>query len=235
MTETNSDTNVAATTDTTDKEVVETAVGDSVNDKIMISKDEVAALEIESFQGRIIIVQTATDVKKGIEYLSKFNEVGIDTESKPSFKKGKSNKISLLQIATDECCILFRVNITGITDDIKSFFENKNITKVGVSLKDDFMMLHKVASFSPEGFVEIQGMVEKFDIGEKSLQKIYAILFDKKISKSQRLSNWDAEILSDAQKRYAATDAWASLKIYRALCNENITECYKRRAERLKK
>lgn len=215
--------------------MVETVVGDSVNDKIIISKEEVAALETESFQGRIIVVQTATDVKKGIEYLSKFNEVGIDTESKPSFKKGKSNNISLLQIATDECCILFRVNITGITDDIKSFFENKNIIKAGVSLKDDFMMLHKVASFLPEGFVEIQGMVEKFDIGEKSLQKIYAILFDKKISKSQRLSNWDAEILSDAQKRYAATDAWASLKIYRALCNENITECYKRRAERLKK
>lgn len=224
------DMNATATTDTNiDKKGV--MEGTDINEKIKISKEEVASLEIESFQGRIIVAQTVTDVRKGIEYLSKFGMVGIDTESKPSFKKGKSNKISLLQIATDECCILFRLNLTGITDEIKGFFENKDIIKVGVSLKDDFMMLHKVAAFSPDGFVEIQELVDRFNIGEKSLQKIYAILFDKKISKSQRLSNWDAEILSDAQKRYAATDAWASLKIYRALCNENITECYRRRAE----
>ncbi|MBO8438531.1 MAG: 3'-5' exonuclease domain-containing protein 2 [Bacteroidetes bacterium] len=226
----NTDTNVIADTNTSDKKTTN-AEGKPANDKIKISKEEVAALETECFPGRIIVAQTPADVKKGIEYLSMFDMVGIDTESKPSFKKGKSNKISLLQIATDECCILFRINLTGITDEIKNFFENRSIIKIGVSLKDDFLMLHKAATFSPYGFVEIQELVEKFNIGEKSLQKIYAILFDKKISKSQRLSNWDAEILSDAQKRYAATDAWASLKIYRALCNKDITECYRRRAE----
>lgn len=226
----NTNTADVATTDTTDKNGTGTECL-PVNEKIKISKEEVATLETDSFRGRIIVVETVADIKKGIEYLSKFNTVGIDTESKPSFKKGKSNKISLLQISTEECCILFRLNITGITDEIRRFFENGDITKAGVSLKDDFMMLHKVASFAPKGFVEIQEMVDKFEIGEKSLQKIYAILFNKKISKSQRLSNWDAEVLSDAQKRYAATDAWASLKIYMALRDKNVTECYRRRLQ----
>lgn len=204
------------------------------NDKIKISKEEVAGLETESFPGRIIVIQTVAEVKKGIEYLSKFNMVGVDTESKPSFRKGKSNKISLLQISTEECCILFRINLTGITDEIRLFFENEDIVKAGVSLKDDFLMLHRVTSFTPKGFVEIQEMVDKFDIGEKSLQKIYAILFGKKISKSQRMSNWDAEILSDAQKRYAATDAWASLMIYKALCAKGVTGYYRMRLQAIK-
>ena len=52
---------------------------------------------------------------------------------------------------------------------------------------------------------------------DKSLQKIYGILFSEKISKSQRLSNWEADVLTDAQKQYAATDAWACLNIYHLL------------------
>ncbi|MEG1574165.1 MAG: 3'-5' exonuclease [Bacteroidales bacterium] len=191
-------------------------------------------MDVANFDGRIIIAQTPEEVKKGMRYISKFPVVGIDTESKPSFKKGKNNSIALLQVATDECCILFRLNTTGLTDEIKEFLENKNITKAGLSLRDDFMMLHKLASFDPQGFVDIQDIVYKFNIGDKSLQKIYAILFGKRISKAQRLSNWEAEILSDAQKTYAATDAWASLKIYRAFKDKNITENYRKLAKSIK-
>lgn len=184
---------------------------------IVISKEDVAKLEKDFFAGRIIVIQSVEEAKKAIAYLSDFKIVGIDTESKPVFKKGRKNKISLLQISTDDCCFLFRLNIMGFTPDIASFFENDNITKVGLSLKDDFMMLHNISNFTPKGFVDIQAIIENYGIGEKSLQKIYAILFGKKISKTQRLSNWEADVLSDAQKRYASTDAWATLRIYEKL------------------
>lgn len=184
---------------------------------IKISKEDVALLEKEFFDGRIIVIQSSEEAKKAITYLSKFNTVGIDTESKPSFKKGRQNKIALLQISTTECCFLFRLNIMGFTPEMATFFENGNITKVGLSLKDDFLMLHGMSAFTPKGFVDIQSIVDNYGIGEKSLQKIYAILFGKKISKSQRLSNWEADVLTDAQKRYASTDAWATLKIYEKL------------------
>ncbi len=190
------------------------------NELIHISKEDIANLEKDSFNGKIVIIISKEEAKKAITYLSTQKIVGIDTESKPMFKKGGKNKIALLQISTKDICFLFRLNIIGITDEIKSFFENKNISKVGLSLKDDFLMLHKAAAFEPKNFIDIQTIIEDYGIGDKSLQKIYAILFGKKISKSQRLSNWEADSLSDAQKRYAATDAWAVLKIFEKLSNK---------------
>lgn len=193
------------------------STNNSETNLIKISKEDVALLEKEFFDGRIIVIQSSEEAKKAITFLSKFKTVGIDTESKPSFKKGRQNKIALLQISTTECCFLFRLNIMGFTPEMATFFENGNITKVGLSLKDDFLMLHGMSAFTPKGFVDIQSIVDNYGIGEKSLQKIYAILFGKKISKSQRLSNWEADVLTDAQKRYASTDAWATLKIYEKL------------------
>lgn len=193
------------------------STNNSETNLIKISKEDVALLEKEFFDGRIIVIQSSEKAKKAITFLSKFKTVGIDTESKPSFKKGRQNKIALLQISTTECCFLFRLNIMGFTPEMATFFENGNITKVGLSLKDDFLMLHGMSAFTPKGFVDIQSIVDNYGIGEKSLQKIYAILFGKKISKSQRLSNWEADVLTDAQKRYASTDAWATLKIYEKL------------------
>ncbi|MBP3353395.1 MAG: 3'-5' exonuclease domain-containing protein 2 [Bacteroidales bacterium] len=190
------------------------------NELTHISKEEIANLEKDSFGGKIVIIISKEEAKKAISYLSTQKIVGIDTESKPMFKKGGKNKIALLQISTSDICFLFRLNIIGITDEIKSFFENENISKVGLSLKDDFLMLHKAAAFEPKNFIDIQTIIEDYGIGDKSLQKIYAILFGKKISKSQRLSNWEADSLSDAQKRYAATDAWAVLRIFEKLSDK---------------
>ena len=107
--------------------------------------------------------------------------------------------------------------MTGLSQPLVDLLENPSVIKVGLSLKDDFMMLHKRAPFNQQGFVELQDYVRQFGIQDKSLQKIYAILFKEKISKSQRLSNWEADVLSDSQKQYAATDAWACLNIYNLL------------------
>lgn len=182
--------------------------------KRSISKEELREMPKVAFPGRIFVIQTEAEAKKAVEYLSSQPVLGIDSETRPSFTKGQIHKVALLQIASSECCFLFRLNHTGLTPPLIRLLENPSVKKVGLSLRDDFMMLHKRASFKQQACVELQEYVHTFGIEDKSLQKIYAILFNEKISKAQRLSNWEVDVLSDAQKLYAATDAWSCLQIY---------------------
>lgn len=187
--------------------------------KRTISKEELKEMPKAAFPGRIHVIQTEGEVEKAVAYLQSQTVLGIDSETRPSFTKGRSFKVALLQIASEECCFLFRLNMTGLTKPLIDLLENPEVTKVGLSLKDDFLMLHKRAPFTQQGCVELQEYVRPFGIQDKSLQKIYGILFGEKISKSQRLSNWEADVLNDKQKLYAATDAWACLNIYNLLQN----------------
>lgn len=182
-----------------------------------ITKEEISLLEIEEFPGRIIVIDTEKDADKALEYLLQFEAVGFDTETRPSFKKGTRYKISLMQISTDEACFLFRLNRIGIPQPLEDFMVNDKILKIGLSLRDDFGAIRKRADIKPANFLDLQNYVGQFGIEDASLQKIYAILFDKKISKGQRLSNWEADVLTEQQKKYAALDAWACLKIYNQL------------------
>ncbi len=186
-----------------------------------ITKEEIAQLPIEEFLGRIIVIDTEKDAEKAVSYLYKFPLIGFDTETRPSFKKGQHNKISLMQISTADTCFLFRLNHIGIPDVLKDFLSDSQVKKIGLSLRDDFGAMNKRVEIIPANFVDLQNMVGAYGIKEASLQKIYAIMFNKKISKGQRLTNWDAEILTDAQQKYAALDAWACLKIYNQLKEGN--------------
>lgn len=186
-----------------------------INDKI--SKQELAEMPKVLYEGPITTVISEAEAKKVFRAIAHYNIVGIDTETRPSFKKGRTNNVALLQVSTMEHCWLIRLNRTGFTNDVKEFLENRNIIKVGLSLKDDFRLLNKSREINPESYIELQQYVEKFGIKEKSLQKIYGILFGHKISKSQRLTNWEADELTEQQKRYAATDAWSCLVIYKKL------------------
>ena len=182
-----------------------------------ITKEQIAGLPIEEFTERIIVVETEEDADKAVQYLSLFPVVGFDTETRPSFKKGKYYKISLMQIATKDACFLFRLNKIEFPSALQSFLMNENILKVGLSLRDDFGAMRKRIDIEPANFTDLQSLVGEYGIKEVSLQKIYAILFEKKISKGQRLTNWEAETLSESQQKYAALDAWACLKIYNHL------------------
>lgn len=194
--------------------------------KRTITKEEMSQLPREVFEGRIIVIQTEDEALKALDFLNSCPLVGIDSETRPSFVKGQSHKVALLQISTDDTCFLFRLNMMDLNEPLIRFLENPNVTKVGLSLKDDFMALRKRAPFTQQECVELQDYVKPFGIQDKSLQKIYAILFGRKISKSQRLSNWEADVLSDAQKVYAATDAWSCCKIYTLLEDLRCTGNY---------
>ena len=182
-----------------------------------IRKEQIKELPKAIYHGRIYVIQNEAEADKAIEFLKTQHLVGIDSETRPSFKKGQSHKVALLQVASTDCCFLFRLNIIGLTPSLISFLEDPYVLKVGLSLRDDFMMLRKRGNFNEEGCIELQEYVRAFGIQDKSLQKIYALLFKERISKSQQLTNWEAETLSDGQKQYASTDAWACLNIYNLL------------------
>jgi ribonuclease D len=182
-----------------------------------INKEDIKDMPKASFSGRIIVAQTEAEAEKAVAYLRTLPVLGIDSETRPSFKKGQLHKVALLQVSGEECCFLFRLNMIGLPRCVVSLLEDERIVKVGLSLKDDFMMLRKRAAVKERSVVELQEYVRQFGIRDMSLQKIYAILFREKISKTQQLTNWESDVLTDAQKLYAATDAWSCLNIYKLL------------------
>ena len=182
--------------------------------KEKIDKAEVAEMEVVTFGGRIIVIQTEAEAEKAVNYLLANPIVGLDTETRPSFKRGTMNKVALLQVSTYDTCFLFRLNMIGMCPPIVRLLSHPTLVKVGLSLKDDIRMLHHVGEFASNNFIDLQDLVGQVGIRDMSLQKIYANLFGQKISKRQRLTNWEADVLNDAQKAYAAIDAWACLKIY---------------------
>ena len=179
------------------------------------------------FPGRIFVVYTESDAEKAVAYLKDQRIVGVDTETRPSFKRGTTHKVALLQISTQDTCFLFRLNSIGMPDSLQEFLMSDTL-KIGLSLKDDFNSLRKRQDMHPDrgNWIELQEYVGKFGIEDRSLQKIYANLFGEKISKNQRLSNWEADVLSEGQKLYAATDAWACVEIYNCLSELESTGNY---------
>ena len=184
---------------------------------ISIDKATINELPVESFVGNIHVIESVEEARKAVELLRQHKVLGIDTETRPSFRKGKTYKVSLVQISTYTDCYLFRINKIGLIDELRNLLTDSDLLKIGISLRDDFSVLHRVDSFEPRNFLDLQSLVGKYGIDDMSLQKIYAIIFGKKISKSQRLTNWEAEKLTVPQQYYAALDAWACLHIYDAL------------------
>lgn len=187
--------------------------------KTSITKAELAELPAAPCNGRIIMIDSDSGINEAVADLRKSSIIGFDTETKPSFKRGEHHFVSLLQLSTRENCYLFRLNIIGLPEEVKKLLEDDHITKVGLSIHDDFLNLHKKFELEPKGFIDLQSFVKDFNISDNSLSRIYGILFGKRISKGQRLSNWEAPVLTQFQQEYAALDAFACLDIYYYLKN----------------
>ena len=180
-----------------------------------------------AYEGRIFVVQSEAEAKKAVEVLRKSPVLGIDTETRPAFRKGENHKVALLQVANDDLCFLFRLNEIGFPPCISDLLSDSAVLKVGLSLKDDFLMLkRRNENFHPNGYVELQDFAKKLGIKDMSLQKLYANLFHKRISKNAQLTNWEADILTDSQKVYAATDAVTCIQLYREFKRLEETKDY---------
>lgn len=189
-------------------------------------KSQISSLPTAQFEGRIIVILTAGETEKAVNYLLSQPILGFDTETRPSFRRGQQHRVSLLQVSTPDTCFLFRLNHTGLTPAIIRLLEDTTVVKVGLSWHDDVNSLQKLGDFKLGHFIEIQDHAREVGIEDLSLQKLFANLFGQKISKRQQLSNWEADILSDKQKLYAATDAWACIQIYNEIVRLRDTNDY---------
>lgn len=180
-------------------------------------KKRINELPVVSFGGRIIVVQSDAEADKAVRYLLAQPILGFDTETRPSFRPGPMNPVALLQVATQDTCFLFRLCNMGLPDSVVRLLSDREVLKVALSWRDDIGQLQRRRRFRTGDFFELQEHVKEFGIEDLSLQKIFANVFGQKISKSQQLTNWEADALTEKQKLYAATDAWACLRLYEEL------------------
>lgn len=182
-----------------------------------INKELLQWMPIAAFEGEVIVVDHEEQIADAVAYLRKQRTIGVDTEARPSFQRGTHYPTALVQIATHERCYLFRLTHIGMPQALADIFADPKICKVGLAFKDDINGLRRRRNFVPANCIDVQSLVPRYGILDLGLQKIFAICFGKKISKTQQLTNWENSHLTPEQARYASTDAWATLLIYEDL------------------
>ncbi len=185
--------------------------------KTKIEKEEVKALPLIRFEGKIIVIDHPGMATAAVKDLKNNKILGFDTETRPAFKKGNRNGVALLQLAHAKKAYLFQLKKTGLPDELAGLLADKNYIKIGAAIHDDIKALRCINNFEPDGFIDIQQYVVKYGIENKGLKKLTGIILNGRISKSQRLTNWENDDLDEAQQIYAATDAWACYAIYNKL------------------
>jgi len=180
-------------------------------------KADIASLPVVNFEGRIVVVVSEREAERAVRFLLSQPILGIDTETRPSFRRGDMHQVALLQVSARDICFLFRLNYLGYSPAVCQLLEDKKVPKVGLSLRDDMMQLHRLMDFEEGLFIDLQNHVREIGVEDMSLQKLYANFFGQKISKRQQLTNWEHDVLSEKQKLYAATDAWSCIMLYEEL------------------
>ena len=186
----------------------------------IVEDEYLKSLPTGSFRGKILVIDNPGLFKEAGKLLANESILGFDTETRPSFKKGRYHRVALLQLATVDMAFLFRLNKVQLPGSVIKILENPAVTKVGVALKDDLNGLQKIMPFKPDGFVDLQQYVKQFGIEDNGLKKLVANILGFRISKRFQTSNWEQEVLSPEQLGYAATDAWACLQIYNTLLQQ---------------
>lgn len=182
-----------------------------------ISNEQTALLPAIEFRGEIRLVEHERDIAEACKRLAREPLIGFDTETRPSFRPGVTFRVSLLQLSTPTVCYLFRLNRIPLAKPILQLLESSDVLKIGADVAGDLRSLRQIRHFRDGGFVDLQALAPQWGIGEKSLRKLSAIVLGQRVSKAQRLSNWEATTLTDKQQLYAATDAWVCIRIYEQL------------------
>lgn len=183
-----------------------------------IDNEQTSKLPAIEFRGEIRIIDREEQVEEACRYLASQPVIGFDTETRPSFKAGISYRVSLLQLSSEKRCYLFRLNKIALSKPILRLLESPKLKKIGADVAGDLRSLRQLRHFRDGGFVDLQAIASEWGIEEKSLRKLSALVLGLRVSKAQRLSNWESATLTDKQQLYASTDAWACIKIYEKLC-----------------
>lgn len=186
-----------------------------------ISKEEINELPLGQFEGKIYLIDRPDQVEEAVDFLEDQRIIGFDTETKPSFKKGQFNHVSLLQLSTSDQAFLFRLHKIGFPDPLRNLLEKENLVKIGAAVHDDLKALKKLTdSFFPLSFFDLNDELKKVGFLNVGVRNLSGMVLKIRISKTEQVSNWESEILTEKQQRYAATDAWACLEIFNLLREE---------------
>lgn len=187
------------------------------SEKLTISAEEINLLPLNAYTGKVHVITDEKNLSRVINEVSKHQVIGFDTETRPSFKKGQSYKVALLQLAVPNKVFLIRTHHSGFTRDLAEIFESPEIIKAGVAIRDDIKALQTLHRFTPSAFIDLALMAREAGLQVESVKKLTALVLGFRISKSAQTSNWEAPTLTEKQIEYAATDAWVCLEIYHRL------------------
>ena len=188
--------------------------------KKYVATDEIKNYSVEKFNGKISIIDKKKDLLDAYLFLKKQKIIGFDTESRPTFKKGVSSDVSLIQFSTKDEVFLFRINIIGFDDMLIDLINDKKIKKIGIAIFDDIKSLQKIKEFESNSVIDLNKLALNLGFESIGAVKLSILILGFSISKSARLSNWEKKDLTTSQIEYAATDAWICNMIYKKLLNE---------------
>lgn len=181
-----------------------------------ITPELMEGMQLAEFPGKIYVIdREGPEFAKAVAYLSRQKIIGFDTETRPCFSASQPHYgVALLQLSGPEKAYLFRIKTLGMHRKLCKILSDIKIIKVGAAVHDDIKGLQRYVPFTPGAFVDLQKIVCEYGIRDKSVKKMTAIILGFRISKTQQLSNWEAETLSESQQKYAATDAWVCREMY---------------------
>ena len=179
-----------------------------------ISREDLANLPIRRYEGRICVVATPEELEEARSDLQSETLVGLDTETRPAFKKGESHLPCLVQVATARAVYLFQLRRTEVFPVLAGLLSDSRIIKAGISLKDDLRALKQVFAFSEQNMLDLGTVARSGGLGQTGVRNLAGILLGFRIPKGTKTSNWAVHELSPAQIAYAATDAWACRELY---------------------
>ncbi len=179
-----------------------------------LSKEEINLLPIQAWEGPVVLIQDEADLAAALEKLRQETVLGFDTETRPTFTKGKTCRPALIQLATADTVYLIQLTHVSFCDDIADLLASPEVLKVGVAIHDDMKALARIHPFTAGGVVDLAVMARARGIQAQGLRTLAANLMGFRISKSAQCSNWENRELTPQQIKYAATDAWVGRELY---------------------
>ena len=179
-----------------------------------LAREDLAKLSIRSYEGFIRVVSTEDDLHEARRELHQEYLVGIDTESRPTFRKGEFYPTSLVQVATSKAVFLFSLQRIDCSEVLIDLLQNTAIVKTGIGLAQDFAKLKLGFPFEEKNVVDLSEVARHHGVKQPSVRTLTGLFLGFRITKGQSTSNWGREELSEKQIVYAATDAWVCRELF---------------------
>lgn len=182
-----------------------------------ISREEMANLPLQRFDGEVRLVATLEDLEQARAALRREVVLGFDTETRPAFRKGESYPPALAQLAGEHAVWIFPLLRMDCSAALAEILSSSNLVKAGIGIAEDLRQLKKAFAFEPQAVVDVGALARGCGIGQTGLRNLAGLVLGVRIPKGRRTSNWAAPRLTPQQIAYAAMDAWAARALFLAL------------------